>query len=181
MRKRSLEAGAAVLLLLAVGAITTGFVDYRNRNQALSLALDRQEMTQVKALIRRGADPNTQSPRGNRALTWAAAWPDEPLVTELLDRGARIDGANRQGATPLMAAAGWGYTGMVKLLLQRGADASLKDKRGRTARQYAQEFLSGMQAHSLRRATTKPDQRAVSAKRNIDQISELLRQAEKPR
>jgi len=180
MRKRAWEIGAVVALLLVVSGVITGFVGYRSRNEALSLALDRQEMGQVKALILKGADPNTRSPRGNRALTWAAAWPDEALVTELLDRGARIDAPNDQGATPLLVASGWGNVGVVTLLLLRGANASLKDEQGRTARQHAQEFLSGMQAQQ-RRDMSGSDRRVASAKRRVDQILRLLRKAETAR
>lgn len=177
-RRRAWEIGATALLLLACGVVTVGFVDAKRRNDALSLALDRQQMAQVKTLIRQGADPNTRSPRGNRALTWAAAWPDEAFAAELLDRGAQIDAPNERGNTPLMVAAGWGYPEMVKLLLQRGANPSLKDSRGRTAMQFAQEFLVGMQTAGPHGSTAKVDPRVAAAKRHVEQITALLRRAE---
>lgn len=178
IRRRAWEIGATALLLLTCGMVTVGFVDAKQRNDALSLVLDQQHMAQVKTLIRQGADPNTRSPRGNRALTWAAAWPDESFAAELLDRGAQIDAPNDRGNTPLMVAAGWGYTEMVKLLLQRGANPSLKDSQGRTAKQFAQEFLTGMHRASPRGSTTKADLRLAAAKRHVEQITALLGRAE---
>jgi hypothetical protein len=50
-----------------------------------------------------------------------------------------IDQTYHHNLTALMWASGYGKKETVELLLARGADASLKDDRGKTARQIATE------------------------------------------
>jgi ankyrin repeat protein len=172
MRRRLLEVGSTVLVLLIIAAAVGAFLYYRSLNHSLSLALDRQEMGRVKALIRAGASPTTRSPRGNTALTWAAAWPDEAFAQELLDRGVPVDGRNDNGVTPLMTAAGWAHAGMVRLLLGRGADPNLKDEGNRSAIAFARELLPGTPARAPRN-----DARAVAARKRVEAVIRDLQRA----
>jgi ankyrin repeat protein len=62
------------------------------------------------------------------------------VVKLLLDHGAEIDARDREsGATPLFYAASWGRAEVVDLLLARGADCTLKNTRGQTPLEAAQE------------------------------------------
>jgi hypothetical protein len=170
MRRRLLEIGSTVLLLMVVAAVVAGFFRYKTLNDSLSLALDRQELEKVKALIHHGASANTTSPRGNTALIWAAAFPDEELARELLDRGAAIDARNKNGVTALMAAAGWGHVDMVRLLLARGADPDLKDNRDQTALMHARDLLRGLPT----RTGPAADARSAATRKRVEAVSRLL-------
>jgi ankyrin repeat protein len=57
----------------------------------------------------------------------------------LLEAGALIDAAYIDGLTPLMWAAGQGHIESVRLLVNKGANKGLKDDRGLTALDMAQE------------------------------------------
>jgi ankyrin repeat protein len=58
----------------------------------------------------------------------------------LLDHGAEINARDQEsGATPLAYAASLGRAEVVELLLDRGADAALKNIRGQTALELAEE------------------------------------------
>ncbi|HEX7191738.1 MAG TPA: ankyrin repeat domain-containing protein, partial [Thermoanaerobaculia bacterium] len=94
-------------------------------------------VTEVRQLLARGADPN--APEGVNDWT--------PLMhavhkNQLGSVAALLDGhadPNRavNGGTPLMMAAGYGYTPIVRLLLARGADPHIRDLDGETAVDYA--------------------------------------------
>ena len=57
----------------------------------------------------------------------------------LLAAGANVDKQNDYGSTPLIYAASNGKIEVVKELLKAGANKKLKDKRGRTAYDYARK------------------------------------------
>src|SRR5687768_10990613 len=121
-RRRYWEIGGSVALASALVLALGAFFYQKSLNDALALALDRQEMHRIKALIRKGALAKTRSPRGNTALIWAAVWPDPQFVGELLDRGADVNAQNDGGQTALMVAAAWGHVEVVRILVERGAD-----------------------------------------------------------
>ncbi|MBI3139646.1 MAG: ankyrin repeat domain-containing protein [Sphingobacteriales bacterium] len=90
-------------------------------------------------LLSNGAKPDTlRSAAGRTALHVAAAYyACETLCTALLNAGADINARTHDGATPLMLAAQSAKLRLVKLLIQKGADPLLKDKKGKTAYDYA--------------------------------------------
>jgi len=90
-------------------------------------------------LLKNGAKPDTlRSPAGRTALHVAAAYyACEPLCEALLKAGADINARTNDGATPLMLAANSAKLRLVKWLIQKGADPLLKDKKGKTAYDYA--------------------------------------------
>ena len=61
------------------------------------------------------------------------------MIQLLLDNYAYIDAESPNGSTPLMMAASYGSAEAVKLLLQEGADVSVKNQRGLTAIDFAQQ------------------------------------------
>ena len=90
-------------------------------------------------LLNNGANPDTlRTPAGRTALHVAAAYyACETLCEALLNAGADINARTNDGATPLMLAANSAKLRLVKWLIQKGADPLLKDKKGKTAYDYA--------------------------------------------
>jgi hypothetical protein len=60
----------------------------------------------------------------------------------LLDAHAEVNATNHEGKTALMAAAKRGHVEKVNFLMSHGASAEAKDKKGRTALDYAAGYKS---------------------------------------
>lgn len=94
----------------------------------------------VRLLLDRGARLNVYNQTGGTPLHDASLSGSTEIITLLLDHGCPIDTRDLDsGATPLMVAASLGRIEAVELLLRRGANPALKDNRGRTALNRAQE------------------------------------------
>ena len=121
--------------------------------------------TTCRALLERGADPNTISKNGSSplqeaaisgrkeiailllqygatrgregALVWAAIHGESDLLTLLLQKRANPNAQGERGTTALMHAASRGSAADVRALLAAGASAAPRDRDGRTALSYA--------------------------------------------
>ncbi|WP_310372501.1 ankyrin repeat domain-containing protein [Rhodoferax ferrireducens] len=93
------------------------------------------ELEICQKLIAKGADVNKT---GWTPLHYAATRGHIEVIRLLLENSAYIDAASPNATTPLMMAAQYGTTAAVKLLLEEGADATLKNQRGLTALDFAQ-------------------------------------------
>ena len=107
-------------------------------------AAQSSDVTLMKLLLARGADPKIASDFADTALTAAAGigWvegvtyersPKESLeaVRMLLDLGLDPNWANKDGRTPLMGAAHKGRSDVIQLLVDRGAKLDTRDKGSR--------------------------------------------------
>ena len=112
-RRRIWEFGATAALLLAVGGVIAGFFAWRERQKALTAALnaalDREDVQAVKKLSLGGADVNSAGTGGDgfTPLMIAAGEGDEGWVESLLKSGARVDAWHQGERTPLMLASGY--------------------------------------------------------------------------
>lgn len=97
----------------------------------------------IRLVLSRGGKAALADKRGYTALHWAVAQPPATnqlnCVCALLDAGADPKACNEEGITPLMNAAWFGCRDSVKELLRRGADASVRDSKGKSARDLATE------------------------------------------
>lgn len=84
-------------------------------------------------------------------LMYAAFEGHAGIVEDLLRAGADIDARAPNRATPLMLAARNGHREVVELLLAKGADTALKNDRGQTAAESAEENANSDIAASIRR------------------------------
>lgn len=109
----------------------------RNGDTALMVASYKGNVSAVKSLLAKEAEPNTT---GWTALHYAAAIGNDEIVQLLLDASAYIDAGSPNQTTPLMMAAREGKILTVKLLLDSGADARLKNDVGMNAIDFARKF-----------------------------------------
>ncbi len=152
---------------LVVARVAPPLAPLRPVDQQLVDAVNRDDVAAVRALLSRGADPNTRSvptdlwqppfdtamrrvwlrvsqPKSRRdpVLTAAASRGDAEIVTALLDKGANSDVVDADGFTPLMrAVAPWPSDRpalpTVKALLAHGARVNIKTSYDMTALMYA--------------------------------------------
>jgi FOG: Ankyrin repeat len=118
------------------------------KNQTvLYLAVTRGREDLVKDLLDRGADPNIADSEGGLPLCEAmiGRTVNENIVKMLLEKGAKVNQPENNGLTPLMYIAENDKapvetrTAVAKMLLNAGADKTLKDKKGKTALDWAKE------------------------------------------
>ena len=86
-----------------------------------------------------GADVNAVDQQKKSAMVYAAAQGHTDVVARLLKAGVDVNARYPNELTALMWAAGGGHPATVKFLLDAGADTSLKDNRGKTALDIADE------------------------------------------
>ena len=96
------------------------------------------DVTLMRVLVDRGADPNRMTRAGMTPLLFAMAPARRKSASDALeavkiclDGGANVNAANDNGETPLHVAVGQS-DGLVRLLAERGAELDAKDKQGRT-------------------------------------------------
>lgn len=83
------------------------------------------DLSQIKILLDKGADPNIRNEAGATALMWAVD--DLEKTALLLDHGADVNARSDDSRTPLLIAAGHsGCNAVVKLLLDHGASLAVK-------------------------------------------------------
>src|SRR5207244_1089738 len=109
----------------------------QSREEALLLAVWRNEEEKVEALLAQGANPNFEGKHIKTGLGWTplmAAVNSPALLKRLLDKGADINAATREGKHVLTLAVQIANNSeAVQLLLDRGADVGVKDSPGDTA------------------------------------------------
>ena len=86
----------------------------------------------VRALIKQGADVNTQGSDGATALLWISRTDDVATADALLKAGAKVVTPNALGITPVYAAAEHGNAAMLRRLLDAGASVTTTDGAGDT-------------------------------------------------
>ncbi len=83
------------------------------------------DLSSMKILLDKGADPNIRDEAGATALMWAVDDLEKTLL--LLDHGADVNGRSDDSRTPVLIAAGRnGCNAVVKLLLDRGASLAVR-------------------------------------------------------
>ena len=158
--RRMIEEGASVNsrnragetpLLLWVKAGNAGMVawllekgasvnqDALDRTTPLMAAAFAGRVDIMQTLLDAGADAERKDQVFKTAMIYAAAQGHAEAVKLLLARGVDVNRVYAHNLTALMWAAGYGKTECVQLLLASGADPKLKDDRGKTAADIAQE------------------------------------------
>jgi ankyrin repeat protein len=109
----------------------------------LMFAAQAGHLETVRALLARGARVDLHEKGYYTALMLAAGNGHTEVVRALAAAGAAVDEIERtRGWTALIWAAQRGHRGTVRLLLELGADLAIRDRQGRSARDWA-----GLQGH----------------------------------
>ena len=111
----------------------------------------------VEVLISKGVDVKARDTAGSTPLHDAAAAGHREVAELLIAKGADINAktTNEDVTTPLHSAAFAGHKEMVELLIARGADANIRDYRGRTALDLAEQQRHTEIAEMLRKHGAK--------------------------
>lgn len=114
-------------------------IDYLDSHghSMLSYAVFFKDEKFTGGLLKRGANPNLQSPRGETPLLLAAKEKYEEIAAILLDFNARADIPDQKGETALHYAARLNCRAILSRLDKEKMDLNIKDKRGLTPLDWA--------------------------------------------
>ena len=121
--------------------------DISSGETALHAVIQRRDLTWVKFLLQRGANPNIADKNGVYPLQVAAQLGFIEGVERLIKGGAEVEIADSTGETPLISAVHRRDLKLIELLVEKGAKADRADNSGRSARDYA--MLMGARAGAL--------------------------------
>lgn len=109
----------------AVVALAVTQTAFGGDASALADASMQGDLPALRALIRRGVDPDARGAFGTPALHWRVRVDDLEGAKLLLAHRADVDATTERGVTPLGLAVDNGNPGMVALLLKHGANPDL--------------------------------------------------------
>ena len=145
---RTAEVPPTRRFLMGLGDLS--WVDFTGQTPFLRAALS-GDLTVMKLLLEKGADPNIPTASDTTALmaaagvNWALAQTfTEDMATQLeavklcLEKGADVNAANSMGLTAVFGAANRGADDILAFLVERGARLDVKDKQGRTPMVWAE-------------------------------------------
>jgi uncharacterized protein len=160
---RTAEVPPTRRFLMGLGDLS--WVDFTGQTPFLRAALS-GDVTLMKLLLEKGADPNIPTFAGTAALMAAAGinWVvnqtfTEDLPTQLeavklcLEKGADVNAANSMGLTAVFGAANRGADEILAYLVQRGARLDMKDKEGRTPMVWAEGVFLATNAPQAKPST----------------------------
>ena len=127
----------ATQMLEEPGTTVVNSRDVTTGDSGLHIATARRDLTWIRFLTGKGANPNIRNKQGVTPLMLASQLGFTDGVEVLAAAGARVDDPNSAGETPLMAAVHRRDIPMMRILLQAGADPDRADNSGRTSRDYA--------------------------------------------
>jgi ankyrin repeat protein len=134
------SAGLQACLISASVALAADIVDPRDGSGStpLLLASSRDDVAQVRQLLKAGANPNVRNALDTTPLLEASLHSNAEIIKALLDAGADPNAAGADGQTPLMLVARGTNVVAAKLLLDKGASLKASEsQRQQTALMWA--------------------------------------------
>jgi len=126
------HSSGCIILGLLVALSGTAFGDSAALDKQLAQAVQFQDLSEIRTLLQKGANPNTRE-GGRPLLGWAAQSGDVTLVETLLKAGANPNLADEGiGHTPLMRAIDMQQPAIVTALLKAKANPNAKATNGRS-------------------------------------------------
>lgn len=131
------DGGTALQLVEAPGSRVVNYRGYEG-DTALHIVTKQRNLTWVKYLLGRKADPNIGDRQGDTPLIIASRIGFRDAVEYMSVAGANLDATNRQGETALIVAVQQRQPAIVRVLLEGGANPDKADHAaGLSAREYA--------------------------------------------
>jgi ankyrin repeat protein len=141
------------------------WVDFTGQTPFLRAALA-DDITVMRLLLEKGADPNIATFAGTTALMAAAGvnWMTGQTFTEskeasmeavqlCLDKGGDVNAKNSMGVTAVIGAANRGADEILEFLVKKGARLDVKDKEGRTPLVWAEGVFLATNAPEAKPST----------------------------
>jgi ankyrin repeat protein len=141
------------------------WVDFTGQTAFLRAALA-GDITVMRLLLEKGADPNIPTFAGTTSLMAAAGvnWMTGQTFTEskealmeavqlCLDKGGDVNAKNSMGVTAVIGAANRGSDDILEFLVKRGARLDIKDKEGRTPLVWAEGVFLATNAPEAKPST----------------------------
>ena len=141
------------------------WVDFTGQTAFLRAALA-GDITVMRLLLEKGADPNIATFAGTTALMAAAGvnWMTGQTFTEskealmeavqlCLDKGGDVNAKNSMGVTAVIGAANRGSDDILEFLVKKGARLDIKDKEGRTPLVWAEGVFLATNAPEAKPST----------------------------
>lgn len=116
--------------------------DLTSGDTGLHIVVAERNLTWVRFLLQKGADPNIKNKKGATPIQIAVSLGFTDGVAALIKGGANVNVTDSTGATPLIAAVIGRRVDLVRLLLEKGADPDRTDNTGRSARDHMNEMTS---------------------------------------
>lgn len=144
---RDRDGTVATELLDEPGTTIVNARDVTSGETALHAVVQRRDLTWVRFLLQRGANPNIPDKNGVMPIQIAAQLGFIDGVEQLIKRGAEVDVSDATGETPLISAVHRRDLKLVEMLVTNGGNPDRTDNSGRSARDYA--MLLGARAGVL--------------------------------
>ena len=135
---RDRDGTVATQLLDEPGTTVINAREVTTGETALHAVVQRRDLTWLKFLLQRGANPNIADKQGIYPIQTAAQLGFIEGVERLVQGGADIDVSDSTGESPLISAIHRRDLEMVELLIENGANPDRTDNSGRSARDYAE-------------------------------------------
>lgn len=152
---RDRDGSVATQMLDEPGNTIVNARDIGTGETALHAVVQRRDLTWVKFLMQRGANPNIADKNGVYPIQIAAQLGFIEGVERLIKGGANVDVSDATGETPLISAVHRRDLKMIELLVEKGASADRTDNSGRSARDYATAINSPRLTDEFRTADDK--------------------------
>lgn len=134
---RDRDGTEATRLLDEPGSTIVNARDITTGETAMHAVVQRRDLTWVRFLLQRGANPNIADKNGVTPLQIAVQLGFIEGVERLVQGGAEVDVPDSTGETPLITAIHRRDSAMVEMLVANGANPDRTDNSGRSARDYA--------------------------------------------
>lgn len=138
VRKR--DGDTATQLLDEPGTTIVNARDLTTGETGLHAVVERRDLTWVRFLLQRGANPNIADRNGVTPLQIAVQLGFVDGVERLVAGGSDVDVRNSTGETPLIIAILRRDIPVIEMLVSKGASLDRSDNSGRTARDYAAQM-----------------------------------------
>lgn len=156
------DGGTAVSIIDAPGSRVVNYRGYQG-DTALHIVTKRRDLTWVKYLLGRKADPNIGDRQGDTPLMLAARIGFSEAADYMIAVGANLETTNRLGETALIVAVNQRQARIVRMLLEAGANPDKADRSaGLSARDYAKRDSRNPELLKLIETVKPTKKKAVS-------------------